>query len=133
MRLLIKQYGGVILSCMVAICIAMIMYIMYPKVSIVVSEIISSDNIEIKSESHFIDSEHLKPIIVVKDAILDKDEVFDYTQYVRAYNHQGKDISHLITIVGDSVDSSQEGIYKIKYKCTYQGISTYAIGTYIIE
>lgn len=135
---LFKQYGGIILSGVIAI--GAIGYFMTTPAQIlnetrpVDVDVDISDNTELR--------ERVKPIITAKSAVLDYNPsaTFNFHDYVQAYDENGRNISEKVEIYDPTNKGYEKGVnlgvkgeYTVTYICTNNGVSSYAQASYIVE
>lgn len=135
---LFKEYGSIIISGFVA-CLILVGF-MSNYAPIINDTKPMPVDVDVKDNSEL--SQKQKPILTAKSSVLDynPNEEFDYHQYVKAYDANGNDISNLVKIYDPAhtgyefgVNLKEKGEYTVTYICTYDGVSSYAQGSYIVE
>ncbi|MDO4500329.1 MAG: hypothetical protein Q4B60_03530 [Erysipelotrichaceae bacterium] len=58
---------------------------------------------------------------VVKDAVIDLNEAFNYQEHVSAFNSIGEDISDFVILNTRNIDTSNEGEMDLRYTLYYNG------------
>ena len=131
MRYLFSEYGDVIITAMVSLLLALIFstYIfpnMIESSKIKNEEVVMEDNEILKNTE--------KPILSATSATVDKGYPFDYHNFVQAFTpEEYRDISDRVEIVKGEVNTDIPGDYTLTFKVTYNGVSSYAQATYIVD
>lgn len=155
MRIVFEEFGTAIVAGFICILMIIMGINAYIDVATESQDSVSPDRIEMntaRTEEEIKEQENIinavkKPTITAKSANIDKNSLFNFYDYVKAYSPSGEDISSHVQIVNITpstgnksliageyeLDTSVAGVYTLKYMIVYDDLAAFAEATYIVD